>query len=207
VHVYGGSTEWEVTIEPAVGEMAVVASAWSLSVGVDGAILSGSGYLADPESVGDYPLAGVSAGLRRLQQGAPWTVYGGPGPVPMMGAAAANGSGAPTVTEPPATVRTITGVHLALGWWSAADPAIQAAWLLPVYVFELDNGQTVPVLAVSDRYLTQPASTTTPTTEAPAKGPAANPTLVPPPAPAPEAASAGAAGAHDPAALTGTAQR
>jgi hypothetical protein len=222
VHVYGGSSEWEVTIEPAVGRVAVVGSAWSLSVGANGTILSGSGYLADPGNVGDYPLAGVSAGVQRLRQGAPWTVYGGPGPLPMMGAAAASGTGATTgapsagengsamacppgaecavpaspprtlacpssscvrAGEPPAAVRTITGVHLALGWWSAADPAVQVAWLLPVYVFELDNGQTIPVLAVSDRYLTQPASATT-TATTPASGPTAKPVPVPPTAPA-----------------------
>jgi hypothetical protein len=28
-----------------------------------------------------------------------------------------------------------------------------------VYVFELDNGQTIAVLAVSDRYLTKPGLT------------------------------------------------
>ncbi len=231
VHIYGGSTQWEVTIQPAVRGIAVAASPWSLSVGANGTILSGSGYLADPESAGNYPLAGVPAGVQRLQQGAPWIVYGGPGPVPMMGAAAANGSGAasgtptagragpatavacppgaacavpasppptspcptgsscPTVSEPPATVKTITGVHLALGWWSAADPATQVAWLLPVYVFELDNGQTIPVLAVSDRYLTQPTSTTA-TTGAPADGPTAKPTPILAPAPVPPSPSA-----------------
>jgi hypothetical protein len=231
VQTYGGFTEWEVTISPAVSGVAVVASAWSLSVGANGAILAGSGYLADPASVGDYPLVGVAAGVRRLQQGGPWIVYGGPGPVPMMGAAAANGSGAesgtpsvggagsaatpacppgancavpasppptsscpadsscPAVSQPPATIRTITGVHLALGWWPAADPAIQEAWLLPVYVFDLDNGQTISVLAVSDRYLTQPAPATA-TTGTPASGPTATPSVVPPAAPAPPGPSA-----------------
>jgi hypothetical protein len=38
-------------------------------------------------------------------------------------------------------------VHLGLGWGSRSAAA--EAWLVPVYVFELSGGGTVPVVAVS----------------------------------------------------------
>jgi len=64
---------------------------------------------------------------------------------------------------PPPTIVTVTGVHLALGWASLADPTAAEAWLVPVYVFELDGGGSVPILAVADGYLTT-ASTSVPST-------------------------------------------
>ncbi len=186
VRTSGGSSAWEVTIEPAVAGVAVVASPWSVAVGANRVILSGSGYLADPRPAGEYALVDVPAGVLRLQQGAPWIVYGGPGPVPMRGVPDAANAGAstgdapavapaeppatvacppgapcPTLPVPPVVVRTITGVRLGLGWWTAADPTVTDAWLLPVYVFALDDGGTIPVLAVADRYLTPPSTTTT----------------------------------------------
>ncbi len=71
-----------------------------------------------------------------------------PAPIPCSAA-----SPCPTVTEPPPTVMTITGVHLGLGWATPADPRIADAWLVPVYVFEIDGGTTIPVLAVADALL------------------------------------------------------
>jgi hypothetical protein len=65
---------------------------------------------------------------------------------------------------------TITGAHLALGWAWPLNSSSPDAWLVPVYVFDLtgtraypffDNG--VPVLAVAERYLAAPPSTTGPT--------------------------------------------
>ncbi|HEY2703879.1 MAG TPA: hypothetical protein VGL20_09335 [Candidatus Dormibacteraeota bacterium] len=48
---------------------------------------------------------------------------------------------------PPPVVVTVTGVHLGLGWGYRAGGT--EAWLVPVYVFELGGGGTVPVIAVS----------------------------------------------------------
>ena len=79
----------------------------------------------------------------------------------------------PTTATPvivPPVVVTITGVHLALAWAWPLDPSSPDAWLIPVYVFELTGGTAypffgngVPVLAVADRYVAAPPSTTMPT--------------------------------------------
>lgn len=170
VDVFGGYDRWEVTVTPALRGVPVAGSPLSLSVGPDG-IEAGSGWMAEPGPSTDYQLVGVEEGVHRLQEGGRWLLYGGPGPRPMMGLA-----------EPPLTVRTIVGVRLALSWASPADPSITGAWLLPVYVFELDAGGkipggTLPVLAIADRYL--PAS--------PATGPKVSPptAVVPPGSPVP----------------------
>lgn len=72
---------------------------------------------------------------------------------------------APTTTVAP-TVVEITGVRLAVAWAWPSAPAGQAAWVVPVYVFELGSGSPypflrsgVPVLAVADRYVTTPTLT------------------------------------------------
>jgi hypothetical protein len=79
----------------------------------------------------------------------------------------------PTTTTPvsvPPVVVTITGVHLALAWAWQLDPSSPDAWLVPVYVFELTGGTAyplfgngVPVLAVAERFVAAPPSTTVPT--------------------------------------------
>jgi hypothetical protein len=55
-------------------------------------------------------------------------------------------------------VLTVTGVHLGLASGSLANGATDEAWLVPVYVFELGGGGTVPVLAVTDRFITPPST-------------------------------------------------
>lgn len=217
VEVSGGYDRWEVTVTTAVGGVPLSGSPLSLSVG-PGGIEAASGWLSEPGPSTDYLLVGVDEGVRRLEEGGRWLLYGGPGPRPMMGLPAGNGAfqpstgavaagpsiscpsgaacavpgspprsaprpgspvpGSPpgpavtvtspappvTVPEPPVTVRTVVGVRLALAWASPADPSITGAWLLPVYVFELDGGGAspggaLPVLAVADRYLPVPPST------------------------------------------------
>jgi hypothetical protein len=68
------------------------------------------------------------------------------------------------VTAPPPTIRNVTAVRLGLGWATPADSRIANAWLVPVYLFQLDDGETIPVLAIVDRYLTGPTPATTATT-------------------------------------------
>jgi hypothetical protein len=247
LHATGGATEWDVTIDPTVGGEPVIADPWSLAVGANGAILSGSGYLGSPQKVGDYQLVGLAIGVQRLEQGVPWTSFGRRGPVPMMGAAtSAGGAGPAPATPSPATpsqvgpvttcgsgrscadatppfsapcptgsscptlparptlpaqpvpsttVATITGAHLALGWWSMSDPATPVVWLLPAYVFELDNASTVAVLAVADRYLAGLSPVTTTTDQKP-------PPLPPSPSPTPQPAPAGPGPAATPTPAT-----
>jgi hypothetical protein len=87
-------------------------------------------------------------------------------------------------------VVTITGVHLALAWAWPLDSSSCYAWLAPVYVFELTGGiaypffgNDVPVLAVAERYVAAPPSTTMPTgITKPGTAPTPN-TAVTPPAP------------------------
>ena len=195
--VSGGSTQWDVTIDLAVAGVSVVGSPLSVSVGAQGRIQAASGWVPDVAASSDYRLAGVAAGVQRLQQGGPWILQGGPAATPMIqplrvpqggpapisvippategtgtaavpapgpvtctpgGACAAPGSppAASGATTPPgpASVTTVTGARLALGWaWPADDPS-SAAWLLPIYQFVVGAGETVPVLAVADRQLT-----------------------------------------------------
>lgn len=217
VDVSGGYDRWEVIVELAVGGVALTGSPLSLAVG-PGGIEAGSGWLSEPRPSADYQLVGLEEGVRRLQEGGRWLLYGGPGPRPMMGIAQGNGAvqpstgaGAPapsstcppgaacavpgsppqsappspapapvsppgppvtvtppgppaTVPELPVTVRTVVGVRLALSWAFPADPSITDAWLLPVYIFELDSGGpipggSIPVLAIADRYVAVPPST------------------------------------------------
>jgi hypothetical protein len=246
--VSAGPTQLNVTFRRSIGGVPLTGSPWTVAVGANGTIPYASGFLAEPTVAGDYPLAGVPVGLDRLKQGAPWIVYGGPGPVPMMGAASginstggaagtAGGSAGPvsspgapalpsptrrpsptttcapdqpcsvpgsppvgppeppvsapcsatapcpTVPEAPPVVVTITGVHLGLGWGSPMDPANADAWLVPVYVFELQGGGTVSVLAVADSLL-GPRGTTPPSPTVTAPG--TTPRPVPPPQPAPQ---------------------
>ncbi len=95
-----------------------------------------------------------------------------------------------TPVSVPAVVVTIIGVHLALAWASLLDPSSPDAWLVPVYVFELTGGTAypffgdgVPVLALAERYLAAPPSTTVPTgVTKPGTTPTPN-SVVTPPAP------------------------
>lgn len=98
-----------------------------------------------------------------------------------------------TAASAPPVVVTITGVHLAVAWASPLDPSSPDAWLVPVYAFELTGGATaypflgndVPVLAIADRYVTAPPSTTPPTGRTtPGTSPAPN-TVITSPAPSP----------------------
>jgi hypothetical protein len=256
----GGEADQYVTVTPTVAGVNVASSSWGVDVGPNGDVLSASGWLGEPVAAGDYPLVGLTEGVRRLEAGAPWIVFGGPGPVPMIAAGAGGGlaagaggvatpsagpdgaatpgaggggsagagnggasnaggagggagnggaGGAPVSTGPatpppagvptpgppspcpdgapcptvPPVVRTVTGARLGLGWAWPADGAANDAWLLPVYLFNLDDGQTVAVLAVDNRYLTGPSSTTTEVS--PATKPVPDSTVVPPVTPAP----------------------
>lgn len=165
--VEDGWSTWEARAERRVGGVGVLWWYTTASVGAGGEVVRASGYLGEPERIGDYPLVGTAAGLERLREGA----LGGP--VPMLAedlAGAEAGPGrpegpavgvppegpapdcaSPTVTcDPPPDAAprtvTVTGARLAL---------VQVEErLVPVYVFALDgDGESAPVPAVTGEWL------------------------------------------------------
>ena len=167
-----GWTTWVAKVEPRVDGLAAMGLGHGLGIGGGGEIVHANGFLAVPDRIGDYPLVGADAGLRRLQDGfdgGPRTLGASvarePAPAPPPdaepavdlaadacppGAACATAAAPVTVPEPGAppapVVRTVTGVHLVL---LHVD-----AMLVPAYVFELDDGgETPPVVAVADEWL------------------------------------------------------
>lgn len=63
-----GWVTWEARVETRVDGTAVLGQGWWLGVGAGGRIAHGGGFLGRPEKIGDYPLAGVETGLRRLNE-------------------------------------------------------------------------------------------------------------------------------------------
>ncbi len=166
----GGTASWDISFTPSIGGLPVSGGRWSVTIGAGGSVTSASGRLADPLDVGDYPLAGVAAGVRRLQEGGQWIVYSGP--APMLGAPLGGGAAVTATTRAGVApvVVTFTGVHLAVAWAWPLDPADHDAWLVPVYVFQLAGraayplfGNEVPVLAVANRYVAAPPPAPMPT--------------------------------------------
>jgi hypothetical protein len=168
IRIEDGMTQWLATIDLVVDGHAVIGMPTSVAVGDKGIVTYASGFLARPTSLGDYPLVGTPKGIERLKSGF------GVGPVPMMGAAESGvakdapavasdtPAGGPVPTEPdggPTTsiaplVRTITGVSLALTYvadYSAAGRG--AGYLVPAYLFTLDDGTTTSMVAVTDDLL------------------------------------------------------
>jgi hypothetical protein len=164
-----------VSIDPPVGDVAVVGWSWSVEVGPQSAIESASGFLAVPQRGDVYPLIGTDAAFLRLKQ-SPY----GPGPVPLGAMGVAERAIAMPVCPPPTAgvscpapspiVRTVTGVRLGLVFapWTSGG----GASLVPAYLFDIQDGGTVPVIAVEDRYLPKPTPTTTVERGAPGVAPA-----------------------------------
>ncbi|MEO7836273.1 MAG: hypothetical protein ABIS21_01375 [Acidimicrobiales bacterium] len=78
--VRDGFVEWHAGVQPRVGGLATVGWAYSVSFGPQGRITTANGFLAEPDRIGDYPLAGTAKGLERLRAGE------GVGPRPLGGA-------------------------------------------------------------------------------------------------------------------------
>ena len=143
----GGEYSWQAFVSPPVGGLPVVGLEQVVSIGSKGTVQGGNGSLLAPKRIGDYPLAGVEAGLARLRAG------GGVGAMPMPDIAVGAPEPycpdtadcpAPPSSSGPVTV-TITGVHL--GLQHVADA------LVPVYVFETKDRGELAVPAVTDRWL------------------------------------------------------
>jgi hypothetical protein len=159
-----GFLTWEARVEARVDGLPVLGLGTSLSIGSKGEVVRANGYLAVPDRIGDYPLVGVDAGLKRLTTG-----FGaGPGPRPLVAidqpapvGGVAQSAPAPCSSDPAIACQTtplttvpgflppptvITGVHLALLQLGDA--------LVPAYAFELAGGAgPVPVPAVPDEWL------------------------------------------------------
>lgn len=164
VVVEDGWLAWEARVGTKVDGLPVIGMDTGVSIGAKGAIVRAYGHLAAPDRIGDYPLVGAEAGLRRLTGG----FGGGPRPLVATGGGASTdgastdgqiepgvpGCGDPTAgCVPPSrqapTVQVVTGVHPAL--LQSGDV------LVPAYVFELRGGGTLPVPAVTDEWLEQQA--------------------------------------------------
>lgn len=72
-----GWSTWEATVRARLDGVPVMGLGAGLGIGTGGTIVHGYGFLALPERIGEYPLVGTDAGLRRLREGS------GPGPRPL----------------------------------------------------------------------------------------------------------------------------
>lgn len=174
-----GWSTWEARVDSSVDGLPVVGTGTAVSIGVDGQVVRASGFLATPDRIGDYPLAGVEAGLDRLRGGAGgWSAFDdGPSPLPAgaepaggepadaPGAAAepadAPGADARGVDAAPCGGPTVTCVPTE----AAPEPVVQVVTgvrlgllhlgdaLVPAYLFDLEGGGMIPVPAVVERWL------------------------------------------------------
>ena len=142
----GGEYSWQAFVSPPVSGLPVVGREQVVSIGSKGEVQGGNGSLLAPKRIGDYPLAGVEAGLARLRAG------GGVGATPMPDIALGapepycpDTADCPAPPPPGPVTVTITGVHL--GLQHVADA------LVPVYVFEAKDRGELAVPAVTDRWL------------------------------------------------------
>lgn len=160
----------------------------SVGFGAEGAITWASGFLAQPEQVGEFPLVGADVGLERLNDDSGmWLWYGGPGmmardavttDVAIAGTAdeapAGGELGAPEpmpvdsvlvdpvpVEEMPPMEIHLDAVRLGLTMVWDEDGTV---WLLPAYLFTSTDGGEYAVPAVADEYLDLPDPVTVDTT-------------------------------------------
>lgn len=179
VRVDDGWSQWYVSVDPSVGGAPVEGWPTTVTVGPRQQIVAATGWLARPAAIDDYPLVGIPAAIDRLNREGPWG--GGGGPRPMAARAQIATSAAPVPMPGKPVVRTIVGAHLGLRFAPLASPtADRGALLVPAYVFDLQDGGTVSVIAVANRYLPPPLSVPVPEGVPPVKG-------APAPAPAPGA--------------------
>lgn len=177
LRVDDGFTQWYVSAEPRVGGLPTISFAWSATVGPKGEVQGANGWLGSPARGEEYPLAGVQQGLERLRTGGGWAPYGGPRPM------------AVDTSEPIAPqIVTITGVRLGLMFAPTADG--DELLLVPAYLFDLEDGGPIPVIAVADEFLPKPPE----------------PAPVPEPAPAPGGSGQSCSGSASAVAPGGTDQ-
>ena len=116
----------------------------SITMGSGGAVKFASGTLSTFDEVGEYPLVGTEAGVKRLEDS-----YGGAGEVTILGGPEA----IPDDVAPQEQVQTVEGVELVLLPAYPMCPG-QPVYLVPGYRFILSDGQVGPVLnAVTEEHL------------------------------------------------------
>ena len=165
---------WQISAPVLVGGLPAAGFMWSVGVGAQNQIRSASGWLASPKQGGNYPLITVQEALDRLRgqrAKGPIVVPMPAEPVPCPLTETKNVA---CRASSPKVVRTVTGVRLGLvfttpllkpgaGAAASASAAAQTGYLVPAFLFRLEGGgwtDEVPVVAVQDRFLTQPPPAT-----------------------------------------------
>jgi hypothetical protein len=150
---------------------------YSVGFGEQGALTWASGYLAEPQRVGDYPLVGCEAGVARLnEENSSWMypmaragTYGGIEPasadqvvssevlpaetLPVDIAPIEPGGEEPVEVPSEPLVVTLTECRLDRTMVWAAD---NTTWLLPAYTFSSTDGGTYTVIAIDDSFVEMP---------------------------------------------------
>jgi hypothetical protein len=174
VTVIGGVTQWDVQVEPRVGDLPAPGLAAYVAVGVDGRIEGASGPVGDLDELGDYPLVETRPAIDRLNEGwglaGPLAATSDPGdpaePTDAAGAAEGadtgqggdpgdGGDGVATdlparIPEPEGSVETLlTDAEVVLMNVPSWD-GDRGVYLLPGYRFTAEDGSDVVVPAVVD---------------------------------------------------------
>jgi hypothetical protein len=160
VRVDDGVSQWQVAFEPVVGGLPTAGFTTRVAVGPKG-VVDASGWLAVPEAAEEYPLASARAGFDRLKSSP------GVGPQPLTAQAEAASPAiacdpAGSCPTPAPVVRTVTGVRLGLAFASLVATTNEEALLVPVFLFDVEDGNEVPVIAVADELLPEPAPSPSP---------------------------------------------
>ena len=161
VRVEDGFSQWFVAARPTVEGLPTVGWEWGVGVGPKGRIEHAHGFLAEPVRGDLYPLVGVATGVERLKRGfgfGGWFAYAPAGAEPAM-AVTPHRECPPDADcpEPEPVVRTIEDVRLGLLFSPVyGERAEEEALLVPAYLFRLDGGDEVPVVAVADEFLPEP---------------------------------------------------
>jgi len=170
---------WQISVPALVGGLPTSGFMSSVGVGAQSRIVSASGYLVTPKQGDNYPLITVQQALDRLRsQRVKGPIVMPAEPVPCPQPQSQSGNTATVCAErggkPLARlVRTVTGVRLGLVFASqvlkpgesasSASAPVPTGYLVPAFLFHLEGGgwtDEVPVVAVQDRFLTQPPPTT-----------------------------------------------
>jgi len=156
-----GFDAWYANVQPRIAGLPTTDRYTSVAIGAKGTITYANGFLAVPERLGDYPLAGTAVGLERLKA---FSFPAVDQPLALGAPEIADCSSATVICDAPSggkldpqsprlpetQVVNLIGVHLAL---QQLDDR-----LVPVYVFEIEGGgETFGVPAVVDELLHKPA--------------------------------------------------
>jgi hypothetical protein len=193
VQVQDGFDAWYITVEPLVDGHPVAGLASSVAVGSRGLVRHASGWLADPVRRDAYPLITTAEALERLNDEGSGVVGTGRAmpepaveidpsgpeedqvrPLPADGdddCPPESCTPAPVDPAEPLVV-PVTGVRAGLLFVHVSE---QQAWLVPAYLFEIDGGEggEMPVIAVADDHLIEPAQEEPAEPDRPVEGPGA----------------------------------